>query len=77
MVSATASALLRPERKPIKVILAGLTAAIVLPMAPAHAAPYFTQNSFDRVTVNNGEVTAQGAAHPHSPAVPFEIDVVC
>jgi hypothetical protein len=28
-------------------------AAIVLPMTPAHAAPYFTQNSFDRLTVNN------------------------
>jgi hypothetical protein len=54
----------------MKIILAGLTAAAtVLPMTPAHAAPYFTQNSFDRLTVNNGEVTAQGAAHCENPAV--------
>jgi hypothetical protein len=54
----------------MKLILAGLTAvATVLPMTPAHAAPYFTQNSFDRLTVNNGEVTAQGAAHCENPGV--------
>jgi hypothetical protein len=53
----------------MKIILAGVTAAIILPMTPAQAAPYFTQNSFDRLTVNNGEVTAQGGAHCENPAV--------
>lgn len=54
----------------MKIILAGLTvAAIALQMTPAHAAPYFTQNSFDKFTVNNGEVTAQGAAHCENPQV--------
>jgi hypothetical protein len=63
-------AVLQPEWNLMKIILTGLTtAAIVLPIPPAHAAPYFTQNSFDRLTVNNGEVTAQGAAHCENPAV--------
>lgn len=56
--------------KHVLALLAVCLAALTSP--PASAAPYFTQNSWDHFTVNNGEVTAQGAVHcenlPVAPA---------